>query len=449
MAFEKLNGLYYLADTKEDLKDIFKYNSIMGLECYVIKEACEYKLMSTGEWIKQTQQTAAVVPEGGNVDLSGYATETYVDDKIAEIKVPSVEGLASEEFVSNKIAEIKVPSIEGLATEKFVKDEVAKIEIPSIEGLASEEFVNEALELIKSVPVMKMFAEDADIMASNPGSQFGIALNKGDNRTLPEAMLEKGIGLYNFWIHKSNSSLPTEAFAKNSSCRGLCCVDTVKSTGWYGWILLVDQDGDAYIQYIRNAEPQGWKNLTISSNESSVSTVVEQLDKKIKSCYRPIKYEITNTPKGTIIDYDRCKEIRVFCPEYVKFTKQNVGATGNSNMYYMAFKAYAPEGAKYFKEGDRGVIVDELHTFKEDFSGTDEFGRNYSICWLALASFNESTGEWNYFGKSSTDEKYIGWTYIVEWYDEDQFLIDTDMLRINLSNKDCHFEPSNALWNDL
>ena len=118
-------------------------------------------------------------------------------------------------------------------------------------------------------------------------------------------------------------------------------------------------------------------------------------------------------------------------------------------MYYMSFKAYAPEGAKYFKEGDRGVIVDELHTFKEDFSGTDEFGRNYSICWLALASFNESTGEWTYFGKNSTDEKYIGWTYIVEWYDEDNFLIDTDMLRINLSNKDCHFEPNNALWNDL
>ena len=448
MAFEKLNGLYYLADTKEDLKEILKYNSKMGLECYVIKEACEYKLMSTGEWIKQSQ-SAAVVPEGGNVDLSGYATESYVDDKIAEIEVPSVEGLASEEFVSNKIAEIKVPSIEGLATEKFVKDEVAKIEIPSIEGLASEEFVNEALELIKSVPVMKMFAEDADIMASNPGSQFGIALNKGDNRTLPEAMLEKGVGLYNFWIHKSNASLPAEAFAKNSSCRGLCCVDTVKSTGWYGWILLVDQDGDAYIQYIRNAEPQGWKNLTISSNESSVSTVVEQLDKKIKSCYRPIKYEITHTPKGTIIDYDRCKEIRVFCPEYVTFTKQNVGATGNSNMYYMAFKAYAPEGAKYFKEGDRGVIVDELHTFKEDFSGTDEFGRNYSICWLALASFNESTGEWTYFGKSSTDEKYIGWTYIVEWYDENQFLIDKDMLRINLSNEECHFESNNALWNDL
>ena len=37
----------------------------------------------------------------------------------------------------------------------------------------------------------------------------------------------------------------------------------------------------------------------------------------------------------------------------------------------------------------------------------------------------------------------------VEWYDEDQFLIDTDMVRINLSNEECHFESNNALWNDL
>ena len=102
---------------------------------------------------------------------------------------------------------------------------------------------------------MNMFDEDPEIMASNPGSKFGIALNNGDTRTLPEAMFEKGVGMYNFWIHKSNTSLPKEAFAKKSSCRGVCCVDTVKPTGWYGWALLIDQDGDFYVQYIRNSEP--------------------------------------------------------------------------------------------------------------------------------------------------------------------------------------------------
>jgi len=102
------------------------------------------------------------------------------------------------------------------------------------------------------------FGESADIMASNPGSAFGIALNNGDTRTLPEVMLEKSIGLYTFWVHKSNEDLPAEVKEKNSSCRGLCCVDTVKETGWYGWIQLFDHDGYMYTRYIRNSVPTEW-----------------------------------------------------------------------------------------------------------------------------------------------------------------------------------------------
>jgi len=149
------------------------------------------------------------------------------------------------------------------------------------------------------------------------------------------------------------------------------------------------------------------------------------------------KYEISNTPEGTLVDY-RESEIRVMCPEGSVFTKQNVGSTGNANMYYMAFKAYAPKGAVSFKEGDRGVIIDEMFTFDSEFAGTDEHGRNYSVCWLALASCDAS-GTWTYFGKNSTTEKYIGWDYVVEWFDADGVIIASDGIRINLSNEDCHF----------
>jgi hypothetical protein len=47
--FKKINQMYFLADTKEDLKEI---SAEMGVECFVIKEACEYKAMSNGEWVK-------------------------------------------------------------------------------------------------------------------------------------------------------------------------------------------------------------------------------------------------------------------------------------------------------------------------------------------------------------------------------------------------------------
>lgn len=151
------------------------------------------------------------------------------------------------------------------------------------------------------------------------------------------------------------------------------------------------------------------------------------------------KYEITNTPDGTLVDY-REKEIRVMCPTDTQWAKQNVGSTGNANMYYMGFKAYAPDGAVSFKEGDRGVIVDEMFDFSGDFAGTDEFGRNYSICWLALASYDESSNTWTYFGKNSSFNKYIGWTYVVEWYDASGVIIASDSVRINLSNENCHSE---------
>lgn len=150
-----------------------------------------------------------------------------------------------------------------------------------------------------------------------------------------------------------------------------------------------------------------------------------------------VKYEITNKPMGTLVDY-REKEIRVMCPADTQWVKQSVGANGNSNMHYMGFKAYAPKGAVSFKEGDRGVIIDEMFTFDSEFAGTDAFGRNYSICWLAIASYDEESGNWTYFGKNSSTKKYIGWDYVVEWYDANGVKIASDAIRINLSNEQCH-----------
>ena len=160
--------------------------------------------------------------------------------------------------------------------------------------------------------------------------------------------------------------------------------------------------------------------------------------KEALASYETKRYEISERPVGASVDFSD-DEIRVFCPENTKWTKQNVGSTGNKNMYYMAFKAYAPKEAVSFKEGDRGVIIDEMHTFDEAFSGIDEYGRKYSICWLALANYDEGNDEWTYFGRNSTTKKYIGWSYIVEWYNEDGIMIDSDSIRINLSNENCHY----------
>lgn len=158
------------------------------------------------------------------------------------------------------------------------------------------------------------------------------------------------------------------------------------------------------------------------------------------SLYQDVKFEVTSLPDGAVVDY-KDSEIRVMCPVDTVWTKQSVGNTGNENMYYMGFKAYAPVGAVSFKEGDRGVIIDEMFTFDSAFAGTDVYGRNYSICWLALASYNEEAGAWKYFGETSNASKYIGWDYIVEWYDANGKMISADSIRINLSNESCHNTP--------
>ena len=174
--------------------------------------------------------------------------------------------------------------------------------------------------------------------------------------------------------------------------------------------------------------------------QSTVNTAKAYTDGKIEAAINEHivkKYEITSVPAGTLVDY-REKEIRVMCPSSTVWNHQSVGASGNANMYYMGFKAYAPEGAVGFKEGDRGVIIDEMFDFAGDFAGTDEHGRNYSICWLALASYDAASDTWTYFGKNSSAEKYIGWDYVVEWYNSSGVVIASDCMRINLSNEECH-----------
>ena len=156
-----------------------------------------------------------------------------------------------------------------------------------------------------------------------------------------------------------------------------------------------------------------------------------------KNRYQARKYEITSLPAGAVVDY-REDEIRVMCPKNTAWSKQSVGEAGNANMYYMGFKAYAPEGAVGFKEGDRGTIVDQMHDFSGPFAGTDTYGRKYSICWLALASYNETTDTWIYYGANSSVKRYIGWTYVVEWYDANGMVIASDSIKINLSNESCH-----------
>ena len=138
------------------------------------------------------------------------------------------------------------------------------------------------------------------------------------------------------------------------------------------------------------------------------------------------KHVVTSLPEGAIVEYKN-NEIRVLCSEDTVFTQQNTGEGGNPNIYYMALTTNAPEGAVAFNEGDRGVIAERNVSLN---------GKKSKTIWLALASL--SNGVWNYYGKNSTGANLIGWDYIIEWLDAEGKIIETNSIRVNLTNENCH-----------
>ena len=183
--------------------------------------------------------------------------------------------------------------------------------------------------------------------------------------------------------------------------------------------------------HISSEERAAW-DANILATEKNTSALAA-----LRASVETKKFAISSTPVGTKVNYSD-SEIRVMVPADTEWQHQNVGEGGNANMHYMAFRAYAPDNAESFREGDQGVLEDTLLTFERDFAGIDEFGRKYSTVWLALAKYDTATGTWTYFGKSSSVNRYIGWNYVVEWYDKDGNVIYNDSIRINLSNESCH-----------
>lgn len=223
-----------------------------------------------------------------------------------------------------------------------------------------------------------------------------------------------------------------------------------KKVGW------VTRDGEVVI-----AEPDlSGVESDISELESAIATKVgaEEVDAKLEQTVSSAKsytdgkieaainehlvkkYEITSKPVGTLVDYFD-KEIRVMCPADTQWSLQNVGENGDATKYYVGFKAYAPnENVVSFKEDLAKTISDTTMYYFEgnDFAGIDEYGRKYSIVWLPVAKYDADTDVWTYYGSNSSEQKYIGWYYSVEWYNADGIVIASDCIRINLSNEECH-----------
>ena len=175
-------------------------------------------------------------------------------------------------------------------------------------------------------------------------------------------------------------------------------------------------------------------NLATRKSDGAMSKEDKKIVDSLPYAYVARKYDISGTPIGTLVDY-RDHEIRIMCPADAEFTKQAVGAGGDTNTYYMTFKTFAPNdnAVGYIEHLGNQSDAEILTKFS-----VDEYGRKYQTSWLGIAKYDEATDTWTYYGANSTENKYIGWDYRIDWYDANNKVIASDCVRINLSNEDCH-----------
>ena len=301
----------------------------------------------------------------------------------------------------------------GFITEQALSEYVKKSELPSHEGLATEDYVTNA---IKAIP-------GADLTNYYDKTEVDSLINGIEHPTIPTKVSElsndANYATEQYVIDAIANQVPVESLAKKEEIQE---VKTKLETE----VLPTVQE--TIIPVVQKVEEQ------IVPVVEEIAPVVKELAEKAatqewvkEQTYLQAKYEVLPID-GMFIQY-RDGEIRLNTQRVVP-VKQNVGASGNPNMFYATFRAFAPEGATQCKEGLNGKIDTEYSQL-----ATDKNGRKYTTIWAALASFNGTS--WSKWGDTSTLDKYLGFYYHFEWYNGDT-LIGTDKVRVILTNDSCH-----------
>lgn len=178
-------------------------------------------------------------------------------------------------------------------------------------------------------------------------------------------------------------------------------------------------------EYITESEltAKGYLTEHQDLSEYAKNKDIENLKKTIISQ----KYEVLPI-EGMIVNYGD-NEVRLNTQRVIP-THQSVGETGNPNMFYATFRAYAPSDATGVIESD-GANTDAEPTVLS----VDSLGRKYATIWTAIAQYNGT--KWTKWGDSSTINKYLGFYYTFKWF-KDDILIGIDKVRVILTNDECH-----------
>ncbi len=380
------NTLYWLTDTQE----LYKGDILFGKGALASDTAAG--LLSAEDY-KKLQE---LIVSGGTVDLTPVDGSIVIEDKKIGVSLSDVKGNILSIKSDGLFATVDTQPIDNRLTAVEGRLDPVEKDIANL-----KQSVVGAIRYVGSVPTYADLPTDAkqgDLYeVSSDGSEWCFNGNEwfeyGTSHFVPVA----GAGIF-----VNGSEIGVKIAAES---HGLTIVD-----GSMAMLLATaKQDG------------------AMSKEDKA------KLD-AIPEVYVAKKFEITDAPAGTLVNYGE-KEIRIMCPDGAEYNLQNVGAGGDSNTYYVTFKTYAPsdDAVGYIEHLGGQSDAEILKDIK-----TDAYGRRYQPTWLGVAKYDETTGTWNYYGKNSSADKFIGWDYQIDWYDANNVMIASDSIRINLSNEDCY-----------
>ena len=110
-------------------------------------------LKEVEEWINENS--------GKTADLTGYVKQEDLEGYVKTEELPSMEEYATKDYVDGKVGEIVVPTLDGYATEAWVTEQGFLTEHQDISGLATKEEVAIVSGSIKSVIEDLLIPENA------------------------------------------------------------------------------------------------------------------------------------------------------------------------------------------------------------------------------------------------------------------------------------------------
>ena len=144
------------------------------------------------------------------------------------------------------------------------------------------------------------------------------------------------------------------------------------------------------------------------------------------------KFEVISAVKGFLTN-EAQNDLRVYIPKNSEYKLQNVGAGGAANQFYMTVRAWSPVAeVTACRKGDVAKY-NEHFTDMESIKIDAESGRPYVDFWLAIAYTNDEGTTWNEYADLSVGTKYIGYNWLVEWYNGEE-LVASGSKKITLVN---------------